>query len=305
VNRLLRDREGFVPVRPGIQLYYRELGDGPDAVVVPNASWLAPVLQPLAQEAGRRLILYDPRSRGRSSAVTDRRQLGIGHDVEDLERIRQFFGLDRMALLGTSFHAAITTLYALDSPERTGRLLLVCPITARRPLEWVQETPRPQDLILPPGVPRLAEMRRDGLDESDPVAYCRAWFNYYLLPAQMSELAAASRFPLDDVCSFPNEWPQHTMALYFDQILPGMGDWDFRPRLAETAFPFLVIQGTDDLVPVDASREWVSGRENARFLRIEGAGHHPYLERPREFFAAATAFLDGEWPRESERVAAS
>lgn len=270
--------------------------------MVPNASWLAPVLQPLAEDPGRRLILYDPRSRGRSSAVTDRRQLGIDHDVQDLERIRQFFGLDGLALLGTSFHAAITTLYALDNPERTRRLLLVCPITVRRPLEWIQETPRPEDLIQPPGVPRLAQMRGEGIDATDPVAYCRAWFDYYLLPAQMSDLAAASRFPLDDVCGFPNEWPQHTMSLYFDHILPGMGDWDFRPRLAATRFPFLVVQGTDDLVPVEASQEWVSGRENARFLRIEGAGHHPYLERPRELFRAADTFLAGDWPREAERV---
>lgn len=299
---MIPSREGFIPSRPGIQLYFREMGSGPDAVVVPNASWLSSSFEPLAADC--RVILYDPRSRGRSSAVTDPRQLAIEHDVEDLERVRQYFGLPRMALVGSSYHAAITALYAFESAAHVTRLVLVCPITSRRPGEWVQETPDAQDLVYPPGIPRLAEMRREGLDESDPVAFCRAWFNYYLLPAQMSDLGAASRFPLADVCGFPNEWPRHTMPLYFDHIIPSMGDWDYRSRLAEMDLPFLVIQGTDDLVPVEASREWVAAAANARFLSIEGAGHHPYIERPAEFFAAVRTFLSGEWPREAEVIPA-
>ena len=37
---------------------------------------------------GRRLIFYDPRSRGRSSAVTDGRQLSLEYDAADLEAFR-------------------------------------------------------------------------------------------------------------------------------------------------------------------------------------------------------------------------
>jgi proline iminopeptidase len=299
----MRSSEGFVFVRPGLHLYYHVLGDGPETVVVPNANWLAELLQPLAAEGSRRrLILYDPRSRGRSSAVTDGRHLSLEEDVADLEAVRRYFGLERMALLGSSYHAAITALYALDFPERVERMLLVCPITARRPGEWLQETPTSEELIYPPGIPRLEEMRREGLDRDDPVAYCRAWFTYFLLPAQMGELSAAARFPLDDVCSFPNEWPQNAMSLYFRHIIPKIREWDFRPRLGELRRPLLVMQGTDDLVPEEASQEWAAYAGDARFLRIEGAGHHPYLERPQEFFPAAVAFLSGGWPEGAETV---
>ena len=292
--------EGFVFVRPGLHLYYRVVGDGPQTVVVPNASWLSDLLLPLAE--GRRLILYDPRSRGRSSAVTDARKLSLEEDVRDLETVRRFFGLERMALVGPSYQAAITALYALENPQRVERLLLVCPITPRQPGEWSQELPASEVLVYPPGVPRLDEMRREGTDRSDPAAFCRAWFNYFLLPAQMGDLEAASRFPLDDVCSFPNEWPAHTMALYFEQIIPKMKGWDFRPRLATLDPPVLVIQGTEDLVPVQASREWAEHCRDGRFLPIPGAGAHPYIERPQEFFPAAEAFLQGEWPRAAEPV---
>src|SRR5947209_4605733 len=195
----MRSSEGFVFVRPGLHLYYHVLGDGEEAVVVPNANWLAELLQPLAAEGSRRrLILYDPRSRGRSSAVTDGRHLSLEEDVADL--------------------------------------------------------------------------------------------------------SAAARFPLDDVCSFPNEWPQHVMSLYFRHIIPKIKGWDFRPRLESLRRPLLVMQGTDDLVPEEASREWAAHAGDGRFLRIEGSGHHPYIERPQEFFPAADAFLAGGWPPGAELV---
>jgi proline iminopeptidase len=294
----MRSSEGFVFVRRGLHLYYNVLGEGPETVVIPNANWLSELLQPLAE--GRRLILYDPRSRGRSSTITDGRYLSLEDDVADLEAVRQYFGLEKLSLLGYLYHAAITTLYALENPERVERMLLVSPITPRIPGEWLQETPTPEEMIFPPGIPRLEEMRREGLDAEDPVAFCRAWFNYFLLPAQMGELGAAARFPLDDICSFPNEWPQHTMDLYFRHIVPKMEAWDFRPRLAELGMPLLVVQGTDDLVPIEASQEWAAHAGNARFLAIEGSGSHPYIERPKEFFPAADEFLRGEWPRGSE-----
>ena len=296
----MKTSEGFVFVRPGLHLFYRVIGEGKETVVVPNANWLGDLLVPLAEE--RRLIFYDPRSRGRSSAVTDPAKLSLEDDVADLEMVRRFFHLTRLSLLGASYHAAITALYALENPARVERLLLVCPITPRQPGEWTQETPGPEVLVYPPGVPRLEEMRREGLDRSDPVAYCRAWFNYFLLPAQMGDLAAASRFPLADVCSFPNEWPEHTMRLYFEYVIPKMGAWDFRPRLPALESPVLVVQGTEDLVPVAASREWAEHCLDGRFLAIEGAGHHPYIERPREFFEAAGTFLRGGWPQSAEVV---
>jgi proline iminopeptidase len=296
----MKSSEGFVFVHRGLHLYYRVLGDGPETVVVPNANWLGDALLPLAE--GRRLIFYDPRSRGRSSTVSDRRHLGLEQDVRDLEAVRRFFGLDRLSLIGASYHAAITALHALENPDRIERMLLVCPITPRQPGEWAQETPAAELLIYPPGIPRLEEMRRDGVDRDDPVAFCRAWFTYFLLPAQMGVPEAAARFPLDDVCGFPNEWPRHTMTLYFDHIVPKMKAWDFRPRLGALQCPLLVMQGTDDLVPIEASRDWAAHSGDARFLRIDGAGSHPYLERPREFFAAADTFLGGAWPRNAEIV---
>lgn len=296
----MQTAEGFVFVRPGLHLYYRTVGTGPDVVLIPNANWLAELLAPLSP--GRTLLFYDPRSRGRSSTVSESRQLSLEADVEDLEAVRRYFGADRLSLLGSSYHAAITASWAIENPDRVERMVLACPITPRVPGEWAQELPSPEILIVPPGVPKLEALRKAEVDRTDPVAFCRAWFAQFLLPAQVSDPAAIERFPLDDIASFPNEWPRHTMPLYFRDIVPKMGRWDFRPRLGGLAAPLLVIQGTDDLVPVQASEEWAAWAPDARFLPIEAAGHHPYLEKPDEFFPAVEAFLDGRWPAGAEPV---
>ncbi len=290
----MQTTEGFVFVRPGLHLYYRTVGDGPEVVLIPNANWLSELLTPLA--AGRTLLFYDPRSRGRSSAVSDPRQLSLEADVEDLEAVRRFFGVERLSLLGSSYHAAIAAQYAIENPGRIERVALVCPITPRIPGEWAQELPAPEILIYPPGVPKLEALRQAEVDRLDPVAFCHAWFSHFLLPAQLSDPGSIERFPLADVAAFPNEWPQHTMPLYFRDIVPKMGRWDFRPGLARLAAPLLVIQGTDDLVPVQASEEWAAHAPEARFLSIEEAGHHPYLETPDELFPAMETFLSGRWP---------
>ena len=55
--------EAYVTTDDGVRLYYRVVGDGPETVIVPLASYHRRTLDPLAR--GRRLVLYDPRGRGR------------------------------------------------------------------------------------------------------------------------------------------------------------------------------------------------------------------------------------------------
>ena len=299
----MKTSEGFVFVRPGLHLYYRVVGEGsgdggdpqrqlaggpaPAAGRGPPADPLRPA-QPRPLERGHRLA---GSSRSRRTS-------------HDLEAVRRYFGLDRLSLLGSSYHAAITALYALENPERVERLLLVCPITPAPPGSGRRRRRRPEVLIYPPGHPAA---RRDAAARGSTRATrwpsaapgsttscCRPRWATWPRPR-------ASR--VDDVCSFPNEWPGHAMPLYFDHIIPKMKDWDFRPRLAA-----LRAAGPGDAgdrrpgARRGLARVGGALRPNARFLRIEGAGHHPYLERPQEFFPAAESFLGGGWPQGAEIV---
>jgi proline iminopeptidase len=71
-----------------------------------------------------------------------------------------------------------------------------------------------------------------------------------------------------------------------------MKDWSVVDRLGEITVPTLVIAGASDFVfPPEAQRQLVAGLPNARLSLIEGAGHDPWVEQPRAFFAAMDDFL--------------
>jgi pimeloyl-ACP methyl ester carboxylesterase len=76
-------------------------------------------------------------------------------------------------------------------------------------------------------------------------------------------------------------------------LRPGLRDWDIRERLRAIRCPVLAIQGRDDdfgtLDQVDAIMTHVNGPAEA--LVLDGCGHIPHRERPRDVLEAAAAFI--------------
>jgi len=80
--------EGFVEVEEGIELYYRRVGDGPEAVVIPGGMYLEEEFKRLAAP-DRTLLFYDMRGRGKSTTITDAAKLGIEYELADLDTLRR------------------------------------------------------------------------------------------------------------------------------------------------------------------------------------------------------------------------
>ncbi|MCI0347674.1 MAG: alpha/beta hydrolase, partial [Chloroflexi bacterium] len=114
---------GTIPVADGVQLAYRTVGDGTETVVIPmvveqQVEWMAPLA------TGRRLIFYNPRGRGRSTAI-DPKLVSYANELADLEQVREV--AMRMSPLcaaagGTrSTRLPSTTVAAVPRPIRTMR----------------------------------------------------------------------------------------------------------------------------------------------------------------------------------------
>jgi proline iminopeptidase len=293
----MKKTEGYIEVEDGLRLYYCTAGDGSAVVVITGATWNAVDLEPLAQ--GRTLIFYDPRGRGQSDAVTDPARLGLDYELHDLEVIRRHFGLERMLLIGHSTHGALVALYAAQRPDRVSRLLMACLISPRRNPYFDQMGAEFNWRLDPAGLKRLEEMRRAGLNTSDPVAFCRA-SNEVLLPAFFYDPSKVSRLRRDP-CACSNEWPDNFVGT-FGQLMLSLGDWDWRAEMASLEVPTLVVHGMGDFVPLEASREWAATLPNARLVVMAEAGHMPWAEQPDVFFAAADTFLSGEWSEGAEII---
>ena len=273
-----------------VRLYYRILGAGHETVIVPLASLHGTSLDALAR--GRRLVLYDPRGRGRSDTVPPAK-VSLDYNLADLDAIRAEVGAERAALIGWSGLGMELFVYALRHPDRVTRLVQLAPV-APRWVPWADSLMA--DRRRRTDSAAAAELGRKvtrGEYREDPAAHCRAAAAVNL-PPTFADPADARLAP--DVCAYPTEWPER-LGAYFGALLGSIEGFDWSDSLAQaTGVPRLVIHGGRDNTPLAGNREWVSGQPNARLLVVDGAGHWPHYERPDQVIPAIERFLAGGWP---------
>lgn len=119
--------QGYLTGAGDAELYYRVMGTEEDTVVVihggPGAGMqtVIPMMQPLANSFT--LIFYDQRGGGRSTLPEDTTQLQPQYFVEDLEAVREHFGLERMNVITHSFGSILVAEYAKKYPDRLKRMV--------------------------------------------------------------------------------------------------------------------------------------------------------------------------------------
>ncbi len=297
-------QEGYVEAGGGVRLFYRLVGGAkPDTLIVLHGGpgftmeYLATDLTPLAVHHA--LLFYDQRGAGRSSLVSDSAALDGQRFAEDLEAVRQHFGLERVTLLGHSWGAGVAALYASRYPDRIGRLLIVDGIP-RRQQEFIQafeELAARRDSATGQQMERWMELRR--ANPGDTTA-CRAYYVLWFRPF-FADPTAMSRSQ-GDFCAGAPESRRNKITSVDRYVVSSLDRWDWRPALRRLHAPALIIHGTADPLPVAGGREWAVALPDARLLLLQGIGHFPYLEAPDAFFTAVDTFLRGSWPQGAERV---
>src|SRR5215470_12385318 len=131
-QRSSAQREVRIPVG-GVELYARETGQGTPVIVLHGGpdfdhSYLLPELDSFADSF--HLIYYDQRGRGRSAAGVKPEDVTLASDIGDIDKVRQFYHLDPVVLLGHSWGAVLALEYALRYPQHVSRLILMNPAPA-------------------------------------------------------------------------------------------------------------------------------------------------------------------------------
>ena len=178
---------------------------------------------------------------------------------------------------------------------------MMCPLSPRNPAPYddPNEAKRKERARIDPvAAARLRETMADGRHIDEPEWFCRE-FQSVIIPRQMGRPDALLRMK-SDPCAYSNEW-WHNLHQHHEIHVPPetRSNYDWRDQMSRVAAPVLVVHGTEDLIPLESSREWVATMPQARLLVIEGAGHFPHLETPVSFFPTVEKFLYGKWPEEA------
>ena len=291
--------ESYVTTQDGVRLFCRKLGDGPNAVIIPNAIYMFDDFQQLAH--GRTLIFFDLRNRGNSDSVTDPQKLagGIHQDVDDLEAVRRHFGLEKASVIGHSYLGMMVVLYAMNYPQHTGRVVQIGPAQPFAGKQYPAHLTG-ADATQAEVFARMGELQKERQSLS-PREFCeKTWSLLRVL--LVANAANAGRVARWGYCDLPNEL--NFMRHWVQNISPSIQKLNLQAdELARVQAPVLTIHGRKDRnAPYGGGREWVLVLPNARLLTVENAAHVPWIEAPEPVFGAIHAFLDGAWPEAAQIV---
>ncbi|MFI4985285.1 MAG: alpha/beta fold hydrolase [Solirubrobacterales bacterium] len=114
----------------GVTLSGDDAGEGPAVVLLHGLTATRRYVvmgSRLLEHSGHRVLAYDARGHGRSTAALDPTAYGYEHLAADLQAVLDVLGLERVILAGASMGAHTATRFALGNPERVHALCLITP----------------------------------------------------------------------------------------------------------------------------------------------------------------------------------
>lgn len=254
----------------------------------------APEHRRLFDPRAYRVVLFDQRGAGRSRPSAGADFADLTHNttwdlVADIERIREYLGIEAWQVFGGSWGSTLALAYAEAHPERVTALVLRGIFTLRASeIDWFyQDGPRGAGAVLPdwwedfaaPIAPvdrgRMVEAYwriLNGPDEAARLAAADAWCGWesravHLMPR--SEEPSTPEEALEDLgfARIENHYFIHHGWLREGQLIA-----DAAARLA--GIPSVIIQGRHDMC-CPATTAWDLHRAwpQATFHMVEGAGH--------------------------------
>jgi proline iminopeptidase len=265
------------------------LHGGPDF----DHGYLLPDLDRLAD--GFRLIYYDQRGRGRSGDHVQPEDVTLTSDVDDIDKVRQFFHLESPALLGHSWGVVLALEYALRHPPRVSRMILMNPAPASASDFAVLRRAYTQKLGA--DMDRQREiMASAAYKDGDPEAVA-ARYRLHFKPAlkRPEDYEKLMAIMKAGFISQGKEGIAKARAVE-DRLMRDTWQadgYDLLPKLRNLSIPTLVISGDHDFIPGEIAVHIARAIPSARLVTLRNCGHFTYLECPGDVRNAFDDFFRG------------
>jgi pimeloyl-ACP methyl ester carboxylesterase len=253
---------------PDGRLAYDDTGDGPLIVCTSAMLDLRSELRfiaPLLVGAGFRVVTLDQRGMGETSGPWP--EYGSIPLARDMMALIRHLDAGPAVIYGTSNGAAAGVYIAAEAPELVRGLVLVAPFVRDGKQNLAQRL-------------TMGLMRIPGLARPLYLSYFPNWEP-----------------------NKPADFAEHKAKLAANLAEPGRGGVvkaymlqqthaEAEARLGQVTAPALVIMGSGDVDWPDpvAEARWICEQVSAELIILDGAGHHPHVEFPREIADAVVAF---------------
>ncbi len=276
------------------KLYVVEFGKG-DTVVVLHGGWggehsyLFDPLQGL--DAEYHFVLYDQRGSLRSPC-SDSSKISVAKHVEDLEKLRKEFHLQRMTLLAHSMGTFLAMSYLEMYPANVKGLVLLGPIPPKIPNDsadnlesYATKSGHAAEALVLQRSEVADEYRKYGLERRN-LSEKEESYRWRI------KFASANIFHVD-------RWRQMReggRGVFYsgkaaEATISSMPEhWDFTNALMAHPYPITVIVGDHDYADLNSglNRRIMAALPNVEVLTIKDAGHCAWIDDPQLF----RGFLD-------------
>lgn len=271
----------------GVTLYYKTLGAGEPIVILHGGpgldhSYFLPHLERLAQNY--KLIFFDQRASGRSSAPKDSTGMTLAHFIEDLEGIRQAFGLEKMNLMAHSWGGLVAMRYALAHGDRLKSLMLVNSVSANSADDDIADKNLKSRFTTQDSLDRARIMQSLAFQKRDTKALTE-FFKVVFRPS-FHDRKLAGKLQI----TFQPDYVKKSAILHY--LNRDAAAYDLYPQLATLKTPTLILHGESDLLPVEAARKLQQTIKESEFVLLKYCGHFPFIEAPQDFVVNVKSFLN-------------
>jgi proline iminopeptidase len=282
-------RTETVTADDGVRLWAARSGRGTPLVLCHGGPGLWDMFEDAAELLAdtAAVVRWDQRGCGRSERCAG--PWTTERFVADLDDVRRYFDLDRMALLGHSWGAHLALSYALAHPERVSALVYVAGTGIGPVADWHEAFVENLRARLGERPERLSRWREltdrprptEAEEREQAILQWSAEFEDRDRAPAHAERMATPWFGINTECN-------KTLNVESRRTT---GTPDLYAACQALDVPVLIVDGAGDIRPRSAVDSLEQALPRVRRVVLPGAGHLPWVEDPEGFREAVAAVL--------------
>ena len=280
-------KELNIPVN-GANLYCKIIGEGRPVLFIHGGpgltyNYFLPYMERLVPY-GFQLILYDQRGNGKST-VSSMDSIKVDLFVQDIERIREKLGIDKVVLLGHSSGCYLAYLYALKYPEHVDAII----DCSAGPLDdkgfeensqnWNKQLEQ-IDLKAIRTLPGMSEAAKDMDDES-----LRIMANRFYDKTKIADFIMNGKTVV-----MSEERGQEIRDRFYREMNNSLFN---QKEYKKPKVKSLILHAAEDPIPLWTAEQWANILD-ARLEVISKSNHFPFVEKTDEVVRLINEFLNSK-----------
>ncbi len=240
------------------------------------------------------VVFFDFLGRGKSDDAKSKIEYSVDNDTDLIEKIRQYFGFDKISIVGHSYGSVPAQNYAVKYPEHLNKMVLISGFHSGH--MWQANCDSYNHYAkthFPELWKKVDSLRALGYVSSDK-EFMKIYGSFPTRYIYYHNTKIKGNVPQEKYRNWNNHVYVQIIGRDGDfEVSGSMMDTDFRRDLKHVKSQTLITAGRYDGVSTpEFNFQYKIFMPQAKFVMFEQSGHNPYLEEPEKFYKLFEEFME-------------